>query len=208
MVQSLFGAVFERELFSTSECQRLIAAPGEWSPALVTDADGGASASAGKQATWKLIELGEDSEWIFARLAEFLGRRATYGFAVREIESPIKIQRYEVGGFHAWHVDLAAPAGRERKLGVSVQLSAPDDYAGGELWIYDPPTHRAAPRERGCGIAFPSYVPHEVGAVTPAFSPSTVLKQMAAIQASMPVHCGGLALSTNFGSSLSTSFGA
>jgi hypothetical protein len=75
-------------------------------------------------------------------------------------------------------------------------------------------SRKPVPDEFGLGITImPLYSGlvrsfQEVGAFTPAFSASTVLKQIAAIQASMPVHCGGLEESTNFGSSASTPLGA
>ena len=165
MVQSLFGAVFRRELFTADECARLITHDLPWIPAQVSDGRGGGTHGLGKRASWKLIPLEPTSEWIFARLASFLAEDAGYGFALRELEAPIKIQRYEVGDYHSWHVDLAGPGCSERKLGISVQLSAPTDYEGGELRIYDPPRHTALSRERGCALAFPSYVPHEVAPV-------------------------------------------
>jgi PKHD-type hydroxylase len=165
VVQSLFGAVFRRHLFSPEECIALLADGSAWSPAQVTDGRGGPSSSAGKRATWKLLPLAPETEWIYARLASFLAEHATYGFALREIESPVKLQRYAVDDHHAWHVDLAGPGCGERKLGISVQLSAPHEYEGGDLCIYDPPAHQVAPREQGCAIAFPSYVPHEISPV-------------------------------------------
>ncbi|WP_244923693.1 2OG-Fe(II) oxygenase [Enhygromyxa salina] len=76
------------------------------------------------------------------------------------------MQRYGPGDYHGWHVDLAGPGCHERKLGISVQLSAPTDYEGGQLRVYDPPAHAAVPSELGCAIAFPAYVPHEVAPVT------------------------------------------
>jgi PKHD-type hydroxylase len=165
VVQSLFGAVFHRRLFSLRECTELLAHASAWSPAQVSDGHGGATTQLGKRAAWTLLPLSPETEWIYERLASFLTEHATYDFALREIESPIKLQRYVVDDYHAWHVDLAGPGCRERKLGISVQLSEPSDYEGGDLRIYDPPDHQPAPRELGCAIAFPSYVPHEISPV-------------------------------------------
>ena len=70
------------------------------------------------------------------------------------------------------------------------------------------------PEEFGFGmITWPLYSGfsrsfHEVGALMPALAASTVLKQIEATQASMPVQVGGFDLSTNFLSSFSTPFGA
>ncbi|MCA9651069.1 MAG: 2OG-Fe(II) oxygenase, partial [Myxococcales bacterium] len=75
---------------------------------------------------------------------------------VAGLESPLKIQRYEPGDFHGWHVDLGAPGPRGARW----------DYAGGELRSFDPPDPRAAPQQLGCAIGFPSYLPHELAEVT------------------------------------------
>jgi len=91
-----------------------------------------------------------------------LAEQATYGFEIREIDSPLKVQRYEIGDFHGWHADLGAPKAQDRKLGISVQLSSEDEYEGGDLRFFDPPEHRTGPRQCGCAMAFPSYLPHEV----------------------------------------------
>lgn len=167
MVRSLFGAVFERACFSTEQCARILElGQGDWRDARVTDGAGGPTTTGDKRAQVRTLALDAERQWIFARLATFLAERASYGFALREIQSPLKIQRYAVGDHHGWHVDLAAAGCEERKLGISVQLSPPDDYDGGELQIYDPHTPASAPRDQGCAIAFPSYVPHTVTPVT------------------------------------------
>lgn len=166
MSASLYRVVWQQGLLSPSECQRLIDAPGPWSPAAVTDADGVSPTQAGnKRAAWKLLPLSSEHEWVYARLAGFLAEHASFGFELEEIESPIKVQRYDPGDFHGWHADLGTPRSQRRKVGISVQLSPSDAYEGGDLRFFDPPSHRAGPREQGCALGFPSYLPHEVAAV-------------------------------------------
>lgn len=68
------------------------------------------------------------------------------------------------GGHFGWHIDqVRGPA--HRKLSFSLQLSGPDEYAGGDLVIHaaQPAT---APKNRGVLIAFPSYALHRVTPVT------------------------------------------
>lgn len=163
MTGSPLRAVWHRALFSHEECQSLISATGPFSSALVTDENGEPTQTGGKRGSWKLLAA-DEFEWAFARLAGFIQRHADYGFELREIELPIKVQRYTVGDFHDWHVDLGAHAGR--KLGLTVQLSDPDAYEGGDLRLFDPPSHRSALRERGAATCFPSFLPHEVTPVT------------------------------------------
>lgn len=167
MAPSLYRVVWQQELLSTQECAGLIASAGPWSAAMVTDDDGVAPTVAGrKRASWALLPLSSEHEWLYERLAGFLAARASFGFELREIESPLKIQRYAAGDFHGWHADLGAPEAQGRKVGISVQLSGGDQYEGGELRFFDPPEHATAPRTRGCAIGFPSYLPHEVAPVT------------------------------------------
>jgi PKHD-type hydroxylase len=162
----MFSAVYRRELFSADECARLIEMDGPWTAALTTDADDNPTSQGDKRASWKLVPLGPATEWIFERLAGLFAKQATYGFALERLESPLKVQRYEIDDFHAWHCDLAGERARNRKLGVTVQLSLPDDYAGGQLQFFEPPDHVDAPADRGCGVAFPSYLPHRVTPVS------------------------------------------
>ncbi|MFD0388339.1 2OG-Fe(II) oxygenase [Tistrella bauzanensis] len=49
---------------------------------------------------------------------------------------------------------------------MSIQLSAPEDYAGGDLVLEPQAVPITGPRRRGTAIAFPSYVVHEVTPVT------------------------------------------
>jgi PKHD-type hydroxylase len=164
---SLYRVVLQQGMLSPSECAALVDAPGPWVPALVTGEGGVTPTTAGaKRAMWKLVPLEPDTLWVFQRLARFLAERATYGFELEEIESPIKVQRYEPGDFHGWHADLGAPRATRRKLGISVQLSLATDYEGGELCFWEPPAHKPAPREQGCAICFPSYMPHQITPVT------------------------------------------
>lgn len=162
---SLYRVVWQARLLSPSECAALRDAPVPWASARVTATEG-STVNGNKRASWKLLPLGSEFTWIFERLAVFLAERATFGFELRELESPLKVQRYRRGDFHGWHADLGAPRGTERKLGITVQLSDSADYIGGDLRFFDPPDHRMSPRDQGCAIAFPSYMPHEVTPVT------------------------------------------
>lgn len=163
MVTSLCNVVCSRKLFSPEECTRIVASPGIWSLAQVHGREP-ATVAEGKQADWKLMPLEADTNWVYARLAGLLEHHATYGFEVECIEAPLKVQRYQVGGFHRWHTDLAFSD--RRKLGVTVQLSREEDYEGGRLQFFMPPEHVEAPRDQGCGVCFPSFTPHQIATVT------------------------------------------
>jgi PKHD-type hydroxylase len=53
-----------------------------------------------------------------------------------------------------------------RKLSISIQLTDPEKYEGGELYLYDNDKGNLMSKTQGTLIMFPSYVLHEVMPVT------------------------------------------
>lgn len=89
--------------------------------------------------------------------------------------------RYEgaEGGHFDWHKDYgkdyATPDREPRKLSLSIQLSDPMQYQGGELEVRAGNQTDVAPRARGTVIAFPSYVLHRVTPTTSGVRKSLVV---------------------------------
>ena len=82
----------------------------------------------------------------------------------------IQLIRYTIGGNYKWHCDYG---GREigddgvRKLSLSLQLSDPKEYEGGELEIIDwSGSHFNMDKEFGAAIIFDSKTPHKAHPVT------------------------------------------
>lgn len=90
----------------------------------------------------------------------------------------LSILRYEESGHFQWHIDALAHeqadypglgVGLERKLSITVNLSDPDDYDGGDLEFLNGLGQLITQpqlRERGSVIVFPSTVGHRVTALT------------------------------------------
>tara|TARA_R110000803_G_scaffold14150_1_gene39428 strand:- start:124 stop:702 length:579 start_codon:yes stop_codon:yes gene_type:complete len=53
-----------------------------------------------------------------------------------------------------------------RKLSLSIQLTDPKEYEGGELFLYEDEKGKEMKKEQGTLILFPSYILHEVTPVT------------------------------------------
>ena len=78
----------------------------------------------------------------------------------------IQVATYSRGHHYEWHTDSSAPVGgpsRGRIMSVTVQLSEPDAYAGGNVEMG---THGNISTEIGTMALFPSYLPHKVHRVT------------------------------------------
>ena len=86
--------------------------------------------------------------------------------------APMQFAVYEAASqsHFEWHNDYGRERGHEqqepRKLSLSLQLSDPAQYDGGDLEGRVRKETDAAPRTRGAVIAFPSYVLHRVTPVT------------------------------------------
>jgi PKHD-type hydroxylase len=108
----------------------------------------------------------------FAHQANLLWRRDVSGLGT------LSIVRYDEGGHFMWHIDDVAYGAQkypglgpqlDRKVSVSVNLSDPDDYDGGDLEFRNglgAPAAGPDIRPRGSVVVFPSNVGHRVTPVT------------------------------------------
>ena len=110
----------------------------------------------------------EITNFIFARLAGLINEmnQQFFQFDLTGLEQGLQFTRYEAPGEHYdWHIDkgyMTAP----RKLSVSLQLSDPNDYKGGEFEMSFGRKPVKVSKERGLAVLFPSYVLHRVRPVT------------------------------------------
>ena len=112
------------------------------------------------------LEPGPRVQWIVDRLSTLVHQvNAYYRFDVTGFRDMLLISRYEVGDHFAWHFDNAEAPTSTRKLSLSVQLSAPQDYEGGAL-EFSPRGELPFARARGSAIVFPSYMCHRASPVT------------------------------------------
>ena len=73
--------------------------------------------------------------------------------------------KYDVGGNYNWHCDygISPKRGLVRKLSMSIQLTPPEEYHGGELQVVDYSNHTLMiPGDLGTVIVFDSKLPHKV----------------------------------------------
>lgn len=77
----------------------------------------------------------------------------------------IQVIRYGIGDKYEKHTDWS-PNNLHRKLSLSIQLSQPTDYEGGEVLFHAGPEPVEMPFIIGNGCVWPSFVLHEVKPVT------------------------------------------
>ena len=73
--------------------------------------------------------------------------------------------KYDIGGNYNWHCDYgtAKRPGLIRKLSMSIQLTPPEEYHGGELQVVNYGNHTVTiPNTLGTVVVFDSKLPHKV----------------------------------------------
>jgi PKHD-type hydroxylase len=113
------------------------------------------------------------------RVMEFVRSSNRTNFGV-DVEAPYELQfteyRANNNGHYDWHQDvwMESPRPYARKLSVVVQLSAPEEYKGGEFEFFGIQSPGAAFAGRGSLLIFPSFLQHRVLPVTDGIRRSLV----------------------------------
>ena len=107
-------------------------------------------------------------DWVFRRVTDIslnLNERF-FKFDLFGLNEGFQFTNYEApSGKYGKHVDRAINM-PVRKLSISIQLTNPEEYEGGELKLYDGEEETVMSKEQGTLVMFPSYVLHEVMPVT------------------------------------------
>ena len=121
-----------------------------------------------------------DHPWILDMLYQYadLANQAAFHTSLYK-KADIQFTEYHgsEGGHYSWHhdIDWNRNDGLDRKLSITVQLSDPSEYEGGdfefsEVLSPDPQQSKA----RGTVLIFPSYLQHAVSPVTSGVRKSLV----------------------------------
>ena len=116
----------------------------------------------------KFLYPNDTTQWIFEKLSGFVNEMNAryFGFDLSGFDQGLQFTRYGAPGQHyGWHTDSGMMTG-QRKLSLTVQLSDPDDYEGGDLELCWGPEPMTASREQSMITVFPSWTMHRVTPVT------------------------------------------
>jgi PKHD-type hydroxylase len=157
---------FWNNAFSKEECQTIINIAKN--KGLIKGKTTGETDVRDSKISWLYPSDGMD--WVFRRATDItlnLNERF-FKFDLFGINEGFQFTNYEApSGKYGKHVDRGINMS-VRKLSISIQLTNPDDYEGGELKLYDGDDNEAnvMDKTQGTLIIFPSYVLHEVMPVT------------------------------------------
>lgn len=130
------------------------------------------------QVKWLNYNLYPQFEWVYNRLEQSIlkANEQLWNFDLVSMPEHIQYTEYYGGGGHYdWHMDIGNQELSIRKVSITVQLSRPDEYEGGELQFLRGPEAETAPRGLGTVVAFPSFLLHRVAPVHSGTRKSLVL---------------------------------
>ena len=110
------------------------------------------------------------SKWLYDLLFPLAleANEKLFHFDLDIVTDPIHYVVYpEDGGHLDWHMDTGAYGVNKRKIAMTVQLSDPSEYEGGEFEIwFGGQQSVVVPREKGDVICFPAFCMHRVRPIT------------------------------------------
>lgn len=167
---SVAEALSHEGLFTSDECAEILElAEGHWDDAQVAETLATSDKSIRSEEIRNnqnyLLNPGEENFWVFEKLLAIVtaANNEFYQFEINQFNA-IQISKYEVGEYYHDHLDIGPGVLGNRKISLTLQLSDPDSYEGGEL-VLDFSDFTAS-RELGSVTLFPSFLKHGVRPVT------------------------------------------
>lgn len=122
--------------------------------------------------------------WLYEKLSNLVveANNNLWNFNLHHIPECIQYTEYyaEEKGHYTWHQDIGPGMLSKRKISITVQLSSPDEYEGGDLQLwqgghYEENNFVNAYKGAGSVFIFPSYMMHRVTPITKGTRRSFVL---------------------------------
>lgn len=117
-------------------------------------------------------------KWVYDKLQNmiFEANEMMWKMNITHMREEIQYTEYydNNSGGYDWHMDCGKGIQNQRKISVTVQLSDPDEYEGGDLQ-FNIGKEITAPRGKGNVVIFPSFFLHRVTPVTKGTRKSFVL---------------------------------
>ena len=129
----------------------------------------------------KWIPFSENTKWIYDKIGvmAYEANKEMYGFDLNFMPEQIQYTEYygTAKGHYDWHMDIGGQGFMPfRKLSVTVQLSGPDEYEGGDLQFWTGgQAPLTGPKGKGNVVIFPSFMLHRVTPVLSGTRKSFVL---------------------------------
>jgi len=163
-LDQVYSYAFWDNAFSKAECDTIIGVAK--SKGFIGGETTGKSNARSSKISW--LYPSDNLEWVFERITDIvlnLNKRY-FNFDIFGLNEGLQFTNYKApSDKYQKHVDrnFNIPV---RKLSLSIQLTDPKEYKGGELYIYEDRKGTLMKKEQGTLVLFPSYTLHEVKPIT------------------------------------------
>ena len=170
-MDKVHGYAYQKKIFTKEECEKIIniAKNKSWSRGKIRSVkksiDYELKDMRSSNICW--INCDEETNWIFSKIiySAFKLNADFFQFNISGMDEGLQFTNYKSSDMYDKHIDRCYNA-KVRKLSLSIQLTDPNNYEGGELYIYENRKGTLMRKQQGDLIIFPSYMLHEVKPVT------------------------------------------
>ena len=146
--------------FTKEECEKIIKIAKD--KGLIKGTTNNKSDARSSQISW--LYSSDDLSWVFRKITDIvlnLNDRF-FQFDLHGLNEGLQFTNYKApSDKYDKHIDRSLDF-TIRKLSLSIQLTNPKEYKGGELFLYEDEKGTEMKKEQGTLILFPSYILHEV----------------------------------------------
>ena len=163
-LDQLNSYAYLEKAFTKEECETIIKIAN--AKGLIKGKTKGQSDVRQSQICW--LYSSDNLDWVFKKITDIvlnLNNRF-FQFDIFGLNEGFQFTNYKApSDKYGKHVDRTLDF-VVRKLSISIQLTDPKEYEGGELYLYDDDKGTLMDKKQGTLILFPSYILHEVTPVT------------------------------------------
>ena len=155
---------YMEKVFTKEECEKIINIAKK--KGLMKGITTGKSNARLSKISW--LYSSDNLEWVFRRITDVvLNLNSKYfDFDIFGLNEGLQFTNYKApSDKYEKHIDRSLNI-LVRKLSLSIQLTDPNEYKGGELILYEDEKGTEMKKEQGTLVLFPSWILHEVKPVT------------------------------------------
>ena len=163
-LDKVYTFAYCEKVFSKEECDKIIKIAKN--KGLIKGTTRGETDVRLSDITW--LYANDDLEWVFRKITDvvlFLNNKY-FNFDIFGLNEGLQFTNYKApSDKYGKHIDRSHGI-LVRKLSISIQLTDPEEYEGGELQLHVENEPLIMKKEQGTLILFPSFILHEVKPVT------------------------------------------
>jgi len=163
-LDKLYTFAYWEKAFTPEECEKIIKTAKN--KGLIKGVTKNKTDVRSSKITWLYPE--DNLDWVYRRITDIvlnLNDRF-FQFDLHGLNEGLQFTNYKApSDKYGKHIDRTLDF-VIRKLSLSIQLTDPKEYEGGELFLYEDEKGTEMKKEQGTLVLFPSYILHEVKPVT------------------------------------------